>query len=108
MPLPRPSSPRILWADFRAFTAERSRHQWIAAFFALAMPIAIVIIFLLDGRTNIEPKPQIVYVDSWSSDRTDAEIIAQQKIDQANKEKALKERQRQWQKIDKDLERLGI
>ncbi len=108
MPLPRPSSPRVLLADLRAFAAERSRHQWIAAFFAVAMPIGIIVAFLIDGRTNMAPRPQIYFVDSWSAKRTDAEIIADQKVDQARREKAMKERQRQFQKLDKDLERLGI
>ena len=38
-----------------------------------------------------------------SANRTDAEIIAQQKIDQAAKEAAQKERQRQFQKLEKQL-----
>jgi hypothetical protein len=108
MPLPRPASPRVLWADLRAFAAQRSRHQWIAAAAAIVMPLAIVIVFTIDGRTNTAPGPQIIYVESWNASRTDAEIIADQKKDQAALEAAKKERQRQWQKVDKDLERLGI
>jgi hypothetical protein len=108
MPLPRPASPRALWADLRAFAAQRSRHQWIAAGFAIVMPIAIVVMFTIDGRTNIAPGPQLIYVESWNSSRTDAEIIADQKKDQAKLEALKKERQRQWKKVDEDLERLGI
>ena len=40
MPLPRPASPRALWADLRAFTSERRPHQWVAAALAVAMPVA--------------------------------------------------------------------
>ena len=108
MPLPRPASPRALWADLRAFAGERRPHQWIAAALAVAMPIAIVIIFAIDGRTNIAPGAQIIYVENWRADRTDAEIIAEQKVDSARRKAAMEERQRQWQKIDKKLERLGI
>jgi hypothetical protein len=108
MPLPRPASPRALWADLRSFTAERRPHQWIAMAVAVIMPIAIIVVFLIDGRTNIAPGPQIIYAESWSAKRTDAEIIADQKKDQAAREAAQKERQRQFQKLDKDLERLGI
>lgn len=103
MPLPRPSSPRALWADLKAFTAERSRHQWVAMFFAVAMPLAIVIMFFIDGRTNIAPGEQIIYVESWSSERTDAEIIADQKKDKASKDAAAKERQRQFQELERRL-----
>ena len=108
MPLPRPASPRALWADLRAFASERRPHQWIAAALAVAMPVAIIIIFVIDGRTNIMPGPQLIYVESWPANRSDEEIKAQQKIDQAARDKANKERQAQFKKLDEKLERLGI
>ena len=108
MPLPRPASPRALWADLRAFTSERRPHQWVAMALAVAMPIAIVVTFYLDGQTNISPGPQLIYVESWPASRTDAEIKAQQKIDQAARDKFKKERQEQFKRLDDKLERLGI
>ena len=105
MPLPRPASPRALWADLRAFAAERSRHQWIGLIFAVAMPVTIITIFYIDGQTNIAPGEQIVYVETWSGNRTDAEIIAAQKQRQADREAAQAERQRQFKKLE---DRLGI
>lgn len=105
MALPRPSSPKALLADLRAFMRERSRHQWIAAAFAILMPVVILAGFYFDARTNIAPGEQLIYVENWRADRTDAEIIAQQKIDQAAREKRAAERQRQFQKLEK---RLGI
>jgi hypothetical protein len=105
MSLPRPSSPRVLWADLRAFTRERSRIQWVAAFFAIVMPIVIVVGFYVDGKTNIMPGERLIYVESWPANRSDAEIIAQQKIDQKRKQEAQAERQRQYQQLEK---RLGI
>ena len=108
MALPRPSSPRAVWADLRAFAAERRPHHWAAAGLALAMPVFLIVLFLVDGRTNTAPPAQIVYVKSWPANRTDAEIIAEQKIDQARREKARKEHQEQFKKLDDKLERLGI
>jgi hypothetical protein len=108
MPLPRPSSPRALWADLRAFAGERRPHQWIAAALAVAMPVAIIVLFVIDGRTNIMPGPQLIYVESWPASRTDEEIKAQQKIDQAWRDKKLKERQEMFKKHDEQLERLGL
>ena len=108
MPLPRPASPRALIADLRAFAVERRPYQWAAMAFAVIMPVAIIIVFLIDGRTNIAPPEQVIYAESWSAKRTDAEIVADQKKHQAAREAAQKERQRQFQKLDKDLERLGI
>ena len=108
MPLPRPSSPRALLADIKAFAAQRSRVQWGAAAVAVIMPLAIIVLFITDANTNTQPGPQLIYVESWSANRTDAEIIADQKKHQAKREAAQKERQRQFKKLDQDLDRLGI
>ena len=108
MPLPRPASPRALWADLRAFTSERRPHHWVAMVLAIAMPVAIVVTFYFDGKTNISPGPQLIYVESWPASRTDEEIKAQQKIDQAARDKFKKERQEQFKRLDEKLERLGI
>lgn len=101
MPLPRPASPRILWADLRAFARERSRHQWIAAFFAVVMPIVIVVGFVVDARTNIAPGEQIIYAESWSAKRSDAEILAAQERRQQEQEAIAAERQRQFKELEK-------
>ena len=108
MPLPRPASPRALWADLKAFAAERSPYKWGAAAVAVIMPLAIVIVFTIDGRTNITPPAQIIYVEQWPANRTDAEIKAQQAKDKAEADAFKKERQRQFKKVDEDLERMGI
>lgn len=103
MALPRPASPRTLWSDTRSFLRQRSRHQMIAAFFAVVMPLTIVVGFYFDAQTNIMPGEQIVYAENWPATRTDAEIIAQQKIDQERRDKALAERQRQFKELEKRL-----
>jgi hypothetical protein len=103
MSLPRPASPRALWSDLRAFALQRSRHQMIAAFFAVVMPVVIVVGFYFDAQTNIMPGEQVIYVDNWPANRTDEEIVAQQKIDQERKDKALAERQRQYKQLEKRL-----
>lgn len=80
----------------------------LALAFAVAIPLGILFLFDLDGRTNLGPRPQLIYVESWPAGRTDAEIKAQQKIDQAARDKALKERQEMFQRHSEQLERIGI
>ena len=92
----------------RALLAQRSRYQWVAAVAAICMPVAIITGFWLDSTRDHAPGAQIIYVKSWSANRSDAEIIADQKKAQAEKEALQKERQRQWQKLDDKLERIGI
>ena len=103
MPLPRPASPRALWADLRAFTKERSRIQWIAAALAVLMPVIILVGFYYDAQTNIMPGELVIYVESWDANRTDEEIKVAQKERQAEQEAIAAERQRQFKKLEKRL-----
>jgi hypothetical protein len=105
---PRPSGPRALLNDFREFTRQRSRVQWIGAFIAITMPVLIIAGFYHDSTHGIAPGPQLIYVDSWPASRTDDQIKADQVKYQAKKAAAQKERQRQFRKLDKDLEKIGI
>lgn len=98
---PRPASPRVLLADIKAFAGDRSPHQWIAAVLAVLMPVGIVVLFYYDSKTNIMPKEQVVYAETWRADRSDEEIRAAQAKRQAAAEKRAKARQQMF----KDLER---
>lgn len=98
----------MLWNDLRAFWSQRPRHQWVAATFALLIPIGIVVAFYFDTRTNILPDQQIIYVESWPLTRTDAEIKAKQEVDLVRRRAAEEERRRQFQRLDENLNRLGI
>jgi hypothetical protein len=100
---PRPVGPRAAFTDLRNFMRQRSREQVIGAALAVLATAIIVIEFLIDSKINTAPPPQIIYVDSWAANRTDAEIIAEQKKDQAAQEAAIKERQRQFQKLENQL-----
>ena len=79
----------------------RSREQVIGASLALLVTAIIVIEFIVDATINTAPPAQVTYVELYPSNRTDAEIIADQKEYQAAKEAAEKERQRQFQKLEK-------
>jgi hypothetical protein len=101
MPLPRPSSPRVLWQDLRAFARERPKHQWIAATAAVVMPLIILFGFYKDAQTNIAPGEQIVFAESWTGTRSDEEIKAAQAEREKRREAAQAERQRQFKELEK-------
>jgi len=103
MALPRPSSPTAAWRDLKAFLGQQERHKFVFAAIAILIPVVIVSGFYVDS--NIKPEAQIIYVQSWPADRTDEQIKAQQKIDQAKRDKEVAERRRQYQELEK---RLGI
>ncbi|MEO6198918.1 MAG: hypothetical protein ABIO68_03125 [Sphingomicrobium sp.] len=102
---PSPSSPRVAFADLRAFMRQRSREQVIGLAMAVLVTIIIVIVFLVDPMINTAPPPQIVFVESYKPGRTDAEIIAGQKVDQAARDAEDKRMQEQFQKLE---QRFGI
>jgi len=82
---------------------QRSREQVIGAMLAVLVTIIIVIMFLVDPQINTAPPQQIIYVESYPANRTDEQIKADQKKDQAERDAALKERQRQFQKLENQL-----
>ena len=100
---PRPSSPFAALADLRAFLRQRSREQVIAASLALLVTAIIVIEFIVDAKIGTAPPEQVTYVELYPSNRTDADIIADQKKDQAAREAALKQRQKQFQDLENKL-----
>jgi hypothetical protein len=100
---PRPSTPRAAFRDLAAFMRQRSREQVIGASLALLITAIIVIEFIVDAQIGTAPPPRITYVELYPSNRTDAQIIAEQKKDMAKKLAAQKERQRQFQKLEKQL-----
>lgn len=108
MSLPRPASPRALWADLRLFWSGRSRTQWVAALLAILIPIGILGAFYLDAKTNIAPGARLIMVESWPVTRTDAEIRERQQRDRAAREARELARQREFQQADNALRRLGI
>ena len=75
----------------------------IGAVLALLVTAIIVIEFLVDSKINTAPPPQVVDVQLYSSNRTDAEIIADQKKDQAEKEAQKKADQEQYNQLAKQF-----
>jgi hypothetical protein len=99
MPFPRPASPRVLWADLRAFAAERSRYQWVSFGAALVMPVALIWLFFLDSASIERPAATVVFVDSWSAQRSDDEIKAAQQVRQREREAQDQARREAWKKL---------
>ena len=100
---PHPSTPRAAIRDLAAFMRQRSREQVIGAALAVLVTIIIGILFLVDPKVNTQPGEQIVYAESWPLNRTDAQIAADQKKDEAAMLAAKKEKQRQFQKLAKQF-----
>lgn len=109
--LPRPASPRALIADIRAMLrvgAER-RVKLLVGALSIGMTSLIVTLFILESRYGILPEgPQITYAQDWAADRSDAEIIAQQKIDQKARDTFKAEKRAAFQRVDRAMTKIGL
>ena len=107
---PRPVGPRAVVADFRALLFQQNRrHRLVFLTIAIGITSTIITGFIIESRDrSLLPGPQTIYVSDWAATRTDAEIVARQKIDAKELHAAKAERRRQFQKVDDDLKKLGI
>src|SRR3546814_5964357 len=78
---PQPVSPKRALIDLRDYLMEGRRHKILFLLLAIAATWVIVWGFLIDSKTNTAPGRQIIYVQDWAADRSDADIIAQQKVE---------------------------
>lgn len=113
--LPRPASPRGFFRDVREIFFHGHRHGLLFAALAVGATVLIGLLFLGDFKHKKEWKRDIQYVESWDSDRSDAVIKAQQKIDQAKREiaeaeleKKRAEQREQYRKLQKQMEKFGF
>ena len=108
-------SPIAAVNDLRRFLATREPYE--LGFLALAMAITsgLIFLFVRDSEVEVPYVPHIVYVQQWRADRTDAQIKAQQVIDQAKREQEeaviAAERaktQAEFKRLDDKLNRMGL
>jgi hypothetical protein len=98
---PSPSTPRAAFRDLLAFMRQRSREQLIGAALALLATGIIVFEFVIDAKIGIKLPPTVTYVELYPANRTDAQIIADQKKEMAEKAAFEQEKRRQFQKLEK-------
>lgn len=101
--------------DLRLFLHQRQKHELIFLFVSVVMTSLLLIGFWKDSRVEKVYRPEIVYVEQWRLDRTDAEIRAQQAIDGPIKQKkidemnkALAERQAAFKRLDDKMTKWGL
>ena len=101
--------------DLRAFLAQRKPYEVVFMGLAVAITWTVILVFARDTHVEREYKPDIIYVQSWPLNRSDAEIRAQQAKDlpaerarKAEIERRQKERQEKFKRIDDKLRSWGI
>ena len=115
MALPPIVRPSAAFADLRAFLATRERYHWVFAALSVVITGYFITIFLIQSWTKEYKPPEVTWVTSYAANRTEAEIKAQQAIDQAKRIaeaaelKKLQEAQRQQAvKLQEQMRGLGL
>ncbi|HEY9581210.1 MAG TPA: hypothetical protein VIR65_15260 [Rhizorhapis sp.] len=96
---PQPVSPKRALIDLRDYLMEGRRHKILFLLLAIAATWVIVWGFLIDSKTNTAPGRQIIYVQDWAADRSDADIIAQQKVDLLKRVAAINRKQQEFRNV---------
>ena len=111
----RTISPIRAYRDLRQFLATRKTYELV--FLVLSIIVTWTIMFAIANNSEVkrEYRPNIVYFQQWKLDRTDAEIVAQQKIDKPIRDaevaaqKAREEKLRAgFKRLDDKLNDMGI
>ena len=95
--------PRAALKDLTAFLKQRSREQVIGASLAVLVTIIILVIFFVDSKINTAPPTQVIYVENYGPNRTDDDIIRDQKKASEDRRKAEELRRQEFQKLEKKL-----
>jgi hypothetical protein len=108
-------SPTRAYRDLRFFFATRQPHELWFLIAAMSITAFLIYAFVKDSYVEKEYRSKIIYVQQWKLDRTDAEIIAQQKIDKpirdkqiADQIKAEEQSRAAFKRIDDKLTKMGI
>ena len=101
--LPPTVGPRAALRDLTAFLRQRSREQVIAGTLAVLVTVIIVIIFFVDSKINTAPPPQVIFVENYPANRTDAQIKADQLKASEDRKKAEEARRKEFQKLEKQF-----
>lgn len=101
--------------DLRLFLSQRQRHELIILAVSIMLTSGLIAGFAHDAHEEIPYKRNIIYVQQWRADRSEAEILAQQKIDKVAKDKQLaaeekerKERQAEFKRLDDKMKAWGL
>ena len=99
--LPPVSRPSVALRDLVAFLRQRSREQVIAAILAVLVTIIIVIIFFVDSKINTAPPEQVIFVENYAPNRTDADIVRDQKKAAEDRRRGEEAKRKQFQELEK-------
>ena len=97
-------NPRAAMSDFAAVVrGDSNRDRVLGLTLAVLITIIILIVFFVDAKINTAPPPRVTYVETYAPTRSDADIVASQKKDSAERKAFQEQKKRQFREIEKRL-----
>ena len=97
-------NPRAAMSDFAAVVrGDSNRDRVLGLTLAVLITIIILIVFFVDAKINTAPPPRVTYVETYAPTRSDADIVASQKKDSAERKAFQEQKTRQFREIEKRL-----
>jgi hypothetical protein len=103
----RDVSPTGAIADFREVVRQAGPNRWRFAFLAALPVIGIFTVFANEEVRGKPALPHITYITSWRADRSEAEIIASNIVNQRRKERLAAEQARREEEVRNMYKTLG-
>jgi hypothetical protein len=108
-------SPIRAATDLYRYMRARRRHEMVFLVLSFSLTWGIMLAMIEESRIEHPYKREIQYFQNWRADRTDAEIIAQQKIDgpreaaaQAAQEKREADQRAAFKRMDDQMNAIGL
>jgi hypothetical protein len=111
----RTISPLRAYRDLRQFLASRKPYELV--FLVLALVVTLTVMYGIASNSTVEQvyRPNIVYAEQWPANRSDEQIIAQQKIDGPKEKAAIEEAKKReaetqaaYKRLDDKLKKYGL
>lgn len=108
-------APVRAYRDLRGFLAQRQPHELWFLILAVGLTAAAIALFARNDYPVQYREPDIVYFKQWRADRSEAEILAQQKIDapaeakaKADQKRRIDARRAEFQHMNDAMNRWGL
>lgn len=94
-------------ADFRAVWQQAGKNRWRIAALAAAATIGTFSLMYQEEHRILPRPPKVIYISSWRADRSDAEIIASNKANEAYQRQVRAEQARRDEEVRQIYVKIG-
>lgn len=94
-------------ADFRTVWGQAGKNRWWIALAAAAATTGIFSIMVQEEHRILPRPPKVIYITSWRADRSDAEIVASNKANQAYQDKLRAEQAKRDEEVREVYKKIG-